>query len=532
MAKDTLLDSLNAYINALNSLFMITHFDFEAIDKLVDSLARQNNREVFEYHNALGEIDFYTKRQKENLGDKNLLTFLCEKDEYARLPKKQDDKAAKKGIVILLKDIQDELKDNKILSLLLRIASSNRNIEHYNVCVIIAGIKVQIPQEIEHEITLIDFPNPQLDDIKGIMQEFMESYEISLEQDCIDEIALSLRGLNEFQIKRILALSYQDSGEISRKDTELISKEKRQFVKKSGMLEFIEATEDLNDLGGLNGLKDWMEQKACIIKNLDGAIKFCCDIPKGVLIVGVPGCGKSLAAKITSKIFEIPLIRLDMGALLGKYLGESERNMQRALKLTEEISPCVLWIDELEKAFSNIDSGGSHEVTTRLFGQFLTWMQEKQNVVFVVATANNIAGMPPEFLRKGRFDEIFFVDLPTEQERREIIKLHLKKRNKYNREIDLAELAKSSEGFSGADLESAIKESIELAFVNEYDITTDLIKEQIANTSPISEESVTKIKDSIKTINAKLATEIAKKPAKRINGFLFHATMGGGKNYE
>ena len=211
-----------------------------------------------------------------------------------------------------------------------------------------------------------------------------------METDIVNDIALSLKGLNEFQIKQILNLAYQDGGCIDKNDKQLILAEKEQLIKKSGMLEVINFSETINDIGGLENLKDWLRKKAKVFSNLDKAIKFGVDVPKGIMIIGMPGCGKSLTAKATASLFEIPLVRLDIGRLLGKYVGESEGNMRKALKLSEAISPCVLWIDEIEKAFAGIGgTAGGHEVTVRLFGQFLTWLQEKQNTVFVVATAND-----------------------------------------------------------------------------------------------------------------------------------------------
>ena len=191
------------------------------------------------------------------------------------------------------------------------------------------------------------------------------------------------------------------------------------------------------------------------------------DIPKGVLIVGMPGCGKSLTAKATASLFKIPLVRLDVGRLLGKYVGESEENMRKALKLAEAISPCVLWIDELEKAFAGVGGGGGSDVTTRLFGQFLTWMQEKESAVFIVATANDVSNMPPEFLRKGRFDELFFVDLPNDEERRKILEIHLKKRKKWKRYDQLPDrLISMTDGYNGADLEAIVKDAVEKVFIS------------------------------------------------------------------
>lgn len=236
------------------------------------------------------------------------------------------------------------------------------------------------------------------------------------------------------------------------------------------------------------------------------------------MIVGMPGCGKSLAAKATAKLFEIPLVRLDVGRLLGKYIGESEENMRKALKLAEAISPCVLWIDEIEKAFSGVgESGGGSDVTTRLFGQFLTWMQEKENTVFIVATANNISKIPPEFLRKGRFDELFYVDFPNAEERQKIIEIHLKKRNKWNKNLDIISLVKLTEGYNGADLEAVVKEAVESCFIEGRDqLTTEDLKhaqENIKSISKTLEKRIKEIKEAVKDIDLKPASNLENKKA-------------------
>ncbi len=229
------------------------------------------------------------------------------------------------------------------------------------------------------------------------------------------------------------------------------------------------------------------------------------------MIVGMPGCGKSLTAKATANLFNVPLLRLDVGKLLGKYVGESEDNMRRAINIAEAISPCILWVDEIEKAFSGVGESGGHEVTTRLFGYFLTWMQEKTSSVFVVATSNDISKLPPEFLRKGRFDEIFFVDFPNDEERRGIIELHLKKRGKLNKDIDSIKLLKETKGYSGADIEAVIKDTIEKSFINDKKIiTTEDIISKIKDTKPMSEslkDKIDKLKEALKTIDVKKASK-------------------------
>ncbi len=288
----------------------------------------------------------------------------------------------------------------------------------------------------------------------------------------------------------------------------------------------ISVHDSIDDIGGLENLKEWLYKKEQIFRQLDKAIKFGVDIPKGIMIVGMPGCGKSLAAKATAKLFEIPLVRLDVGRLLGKYIGESEENMRKALKLSEAISPCVLWIDEIEKAFSGVGGfGGGSDVTTRLFGQFLTWMQEKENTVFIVATANDISKIPPEFLRKGRFDELFYVDFPNDEERRKIIEIHLKKRHKWNKDIDIISLVKLTSGYNGADLEAIVKDAIESCFIDgRNQLTTEDLKTAQQNIKSISstlEKRIKEIKEAVKDMDLKPASnpdnKIAAKPVARKN---------------
>jgi SpoVK/Ycf46/Vps4 family AAA+-type ATPase len=289
----------------------------------------------------------------------------------------------------------------------------------------------------------------------------------------IGELSLELKGLSRFQIKQIIDLAYCDGGSISlAKDKHRIIDEKKQIIEKAGILEFVKPEDTLEDIGGLDNLKSWLKTKAKIFNNLDKALKMGLDTPRGVLIIGFPGCGKSLVAKTTANAFSVPLIRLDVGRIFGKYLGESESNMRQALRQAEAISPCVLWIDEIEKAFAGGNRDG-HEVTIRLIGHFLTWMQEKKSSVFVVATANDIDSLRPEFLRKGRFDEIFTTDLPKWEERLEIIKIHLRKRNQYSKKLDLFALKDKTDNFTGADINSAISTALENVFINDRNEITN-----------------------------------------------------------
>lgn len=304
----------------------------------------------------------------------------------------------------------------------------------------------------------------------------------------LEDFAMTFKGLSELEILNLLALAVAEDGELTRKDLSLIFEQKKQMILKSGILEMIPLKEKIEDIGGLENLKAWLKRKASVIKNIKKAESFGVDIPKGVLIAGVPGCGKSICAKAAAGLFEVPILRLDVGKLMGKYLGESEANLRKAISLAEAISPCVLWVDELEKAFAGIGSDGGHEVTTRLFGTFLTWMQEKTSTTFVVATANDITKLPPELLRKGRFDEIFFVGLPKDNERKKIFEIHISKRRKQDiSSIDINKLVTMTKGYSGADIEGVVKEAIEYAFTNNSEaLTTQHIVTAINNTNSLS----------------------------------------------
>ena len=487
---------LASYIDALHPIIYINHFDFKVIDEAIVHVGE--SAKCVEFNNALGLVDFKTKSPMQE----------CNLEQFLKLTM---DDGFEHDTFLVLKDIHGELNNPKIIALLKKIAENNLYNDDYNATIFIISEITVIPRELENYITVFDIPLPALNEIQALIREFIDDLEIAVEEDIINDIALSFKGLNEFQIKQILNLAYQDGGCIDKDDKLLILKEKEQFIKKSGMLEIVPFSETVDDIGGLENLKKWLARKAKIFANLDKAIKFGVDIPKGIMIIGMPGCGKSLTAKATASLFEIPLVRLDVGRLLGKYVGESEENMRKALKLSEAISPCVLWIDEIEKAFAGVGGdGGGSDVTTRLFGQFLTWMQEKENTVFIVATANDISRMPPEFLRKGRFDELFFVDLPNGEERRKILDIHLKKRKKWNKSIDSIALIKETEGFNGADLEAVVKDTIEMAFIDgKTTISTEDLLRSVKDTKSISstlKDKIMQIKDTVSKIDIKPAS--------------------------
>jgi len=374
----------------------------------------------------------------------------------------------------LRKDAHNYLHDDKVVSHLKHLAHMIYNGQLEDCNIIIVSPILSIPKELENYLTIINLGNLTEGEIKKLVTDFCKNHDANVpDEDFCDDLVTALKGLSEFEIINILSLALSGNNELKRSDINLILDQKKQMIQKLNILEMIDAKEKLDDIGGLENLKDWLKRKAKIFNSIKDAQNFGVQIPKGILIVGMPGCGKSLSAKATAKTFDMPLLKMDMGRIMGKYVGESETNMRRALKLSEEIAPCVLWIDELEKAFSGIGGvGGSGEVTTRLFGTFLTWMQEKTQAVFVVATANDVSSLPPELLRKGRFDEIFYIGLPNSAERRKIFQIYFNKvpaRDVEGLEKNLDEFVASTRNYSGADIEGVVKEAIELAFIEKVE---------------------------------------------------------------
>ncbi|MBV5298182.1 MAG: AAA family ATPase [Rhodoferax sp.] len=477
--KETLLAHLQSHYPILH---LITHDDAES-DRLI--LELDVSRKILEWNMARGLVRFDTKQPLmawcdlatalENLLDQELMNHF-----------------------IVIRDAHMGLKDQPLaIARLKALVTKFLEDDNMQVTIFLISSEYCVPRELEKFITLFEIPLPDEVAIRKMICEYAENYGVEVEEDAISKLALAFQGLSRYEIGQLINRGYQQDGMIGVEDIDLVQFEKTQIIKKSGILEMLTVKEKLEDIGGLDKLKPWLMQKAKIMSDWPAARSFGVEPPKGVMIVGMPGCGKSLTAKATAALFSLPLLKLDIGSLMGKYVGESEGNMRRAIKVAEAVSPCVLWVDEVEKAFVGIGSGGSgSEVSTRLFGYFLTWMQEKTKQVFVIATANDISALPPELLRKGRFDEIFYVDFPTEKERSDIFKVHLAKRKKLSSSIQLDGLAKATEGYSGADIESVVKEAIEQAFIdNRAKLDNNRLLAIVKNTHPLREVMKKKVKE-------------------------------------
>lgn len=499
--RDNMLkDKLKEYIDAGVPIIYINSHDDNTVSKTI--LEITGKRKVWEWNSMEGILDKKNPDSEDNIMERPLKEFIKYGTNTNQFNRK----------VVIVKDIAAYLEESEMVALFKNACLKIEEGAMDTVFIFISPV-IKIPKELEKYITILEEDYLSEEQIRDIIQEFIEDNRMgSIYEKLLDEMSIAFKGLSALEIQTILALAYTKYGQLTKDAMGLIIEQKKQMIQKSGILEMVPVKESMNDIGGLENLKAWISKKAKVLNNMKEAKRFGVELPKGVLIAGVPGCGKSLNAKASAKLFNVPLLKLDMGRLLGKYVGESESNMRKAIAMAEAISPCVLWIDELEKAFSGIgENGGGAEVTTRLFGQFLTWMQDKESAVFVVATANNVMKLPPELMRKGRFDEIFYVQLPNDEERKKIFEIHIgKRRPKDLEKIVIDELVKKTQGYSGADIEGVVKEAVENAFVaGKIEVSTEEILQSIQSTHSLKEimgESITKLEKEYKERKFKSAS--------------------------
>jgi SpoVK/Ycf46/Vps4 family AAA+-type ATPase len=358
--------------------------------------------------------------------------------------------------------------------------------------VILLSPVLAMPPEIEKEVSVLDVPLPAYRDLLDLLKEIVEVVRrnnrarVELNREEADELVRAALGLTLAEAESAFAKAIATDGRLSRDDIPLVLEEKRQVIRKSGLLEYFSAEQTLSAVGGLEHLKTWLARRGSAFS--EAARRFGLPEPKGLLLLGVQGCGKSLTAKAVAGQWRLPLLRLDMGRIFSGLVGSSEENLRRAIRVAESVAPVVLWVDEIEKGLSGSQSSAVSDggVSARVFGALLTWLQEKTAPVFVVATANRIDMLPPELLRKGRFDEIFFIDLPSVAERREILDIHVRKRGRDPATFDLRALAAQAEGFSGAELEAALIAGLYEAFGEGTDLLQRHLARAVTESMPLS----------------------------------------------
>ncbi|MFN4032838.1 MAG: AAA family ATPase [Fimbriimonadales bacterium] len=389
--------------------------------------------------------------------------------------------------LIVLKDFHPYLGDPRVIRLLRdlypRLHQTRRT-------VVFISPLLKLPPELEKHITVLEMPLPTREEIQQKIEEILLVLRASqpevraeLSPQELDELVSAAQGLTLDEVENVCARSAVEHKALT---VAAILSEKQQIVRKSGVLEYYDARETMRDVGGLDLLKEWLRKRRASLSQ--EARAFGLPAPKGVLLLGVQGTGKSLSAKAIASLWGLPMLRLDVGRVFGSLVGASEANMRAAIRTAEAVAPCILWIDELEKGFAGVQGSGVSDsgTTARVFATFLTWMQDKRAPVFVVATANDVSQLPPELLRKGRFDEIFFIDLPTLPEREQIFAIHLSKRKRDPAHYNLKRLAQATEGFSGAEIEQVVVAGLFTAFDAGRELTTDDMLDEIRHTVPLS----------------------------------------------
>ncbi|HTQ10169.1 MAG TPA: AAA family ATPase [Fimbriimonadaceae bacterium] len=388
--------------------------------------------------------------------------------------------------VFLLKDFHVYMKDSRVVRLLRDLAIRLRG--KAQTLVLMAPV-LNLPAELEKEVTVMDFPLPNAQEIEMELDRIIESVkdnpkvDPNLTPEQRELIVKSALGLTLEEIDSVFARSLVEKKKF---DIDVVLEEKQQIIRKSGLLEYYPAQNHLADVGGMELLKDWLDKRSASFT--DKARDFGIPAPKGILLIGVQGCGKSLLAKAVAAEWNLPMLKLDVGRIFGSLVGQSEENIRKAISVSESVAPCVLWADELEKGFAGVSGSGVSDsgTTARVFSTFLTWMQDKTKPVFLIATANQVSALPPEMLRKGRFDEIFFVDLPDLKERQQIVTIHLEKRKRDPKKFKLKALATAMKGFSGAEIEQVIVGALFCAFDAGRDLTQEDILAEAKAIVPLS----------------------------------------------
>lgn len=386
-----------------------------------------------------------------------------------------------------LKDFSKHLEDPVVVRHLREVAqlfSQNRSV------LVLTGNRIELPKDVAHDAVYFDLKLPGRDELAQTVKDMVRILrqkhrtQVELQEQDSERLVQALSGMTIKQARQVLAYAALEDGKLTSCDVERILHRKAQIIREGGVLEYFPFQENRAELGGFAGLKQWLARAEVGFSAEARALNL--QPPKGILIVGIQGCGKSLAAKAISQQWKMPLLKLDAGRLYDKYVGESEKNFRQAIKLAESMAPSVLWIDEIEKSLGASSGDQDGGLSRRMFGSFLTWMQEKSQQVFVVATANDISQIPPELLRKGRFDEIFYVDLPDLEERNTIFQIHLMLRQQNPSQLEMMTLLKATEGFSGAEIEQVVIAALYRALYLRQPLSTALILDEINGTIPLS----------------------------------------------
>jgi len=462
-------------------LYVITSEELR-VQNLVVEIARKRQKKVFEWSCTTGIVAAGSSIQSQK--SRNTAT----RDALAALDHVIDQV---EPALFIFKDFHPFLSRNHF-AIIRRLKEIALHLKNSFKTIILVSPVMEIPTELEKEITVLNHPLPSREDLNELLDRLVQDLkefkqvEITLDESSRERLLQSALGLTLGEAENVFAKIIVKGERLSGENVHEVFAEKQQIIRKNGLLEYCSTSENFAQVGGLALLKDWLNKRALAFS--DEARAFGLPPPRGILMLGVQGCGKSLCAKAVSNQWQLPLLRFDMGRMFGSLVGSSEENVRRAIAVAESVAPAILWVDEIDKAFAGTQASGMTDggTTARVFGTFLTWLSEKIAPVFVVATANDISKLPPELLRKGRLDEIFFVDLPTAEERREVFEIHLAKRGRNAAEFDLEQLIGTSTSFSGAEIEEAINSALYDAFYERKELATPHILSALQQTVPLA----------------------------------------------
>jgi SpoVK/Ycf46/Vps4 family AAA+-type ATPase len=479
-----LIEQFDLLLRAKYPLLYVVTAEEEPVEELLIEVALQSNpsRRIVFWDIARGWSD--------NNADKGSVMAAL-----SRISQRDKATTDNDNVLYVLRDLHPILKyphQERHIPIIRELKNLARDLKRDRRTIVLTSHVLEIPPELTEEITAIDFPLPAIAEIEDLIKQKISADKLQLSNLAWEQLVKACQGLSRTRIQRVLAKAIAEKEQVSDADIDAVLIEKQQAIRQTGILEFFTGHESLKNVGGLDNLKQWVRIRREAFT--EEAKRYGIPTPKGVLLVGIQGTGKSLSAKTIANEWRLPLLRLDIGRLFGSYVGESESRMRQMIQLAEATAPCVLWIDEIDKAFGNLNSDGDGDsgASRRVLGTLITWMQEKHTPVFIVATANNVRILPAELLRKGRFDEIFFLNLPTASERQEIFKVHLQKlRPSRLRDFDLSLLARHTKNFSGAEIEQVIIDGIHRAFGrgsagNRQDFTTEDIISAVEETVPLA----------------------------------------------
>jgi AAA+ superfamily predicted ATPase len=460
-----LQSEIETLIRARYPILYIVSSEELRVQETISAIAQRRQKKVFEWSLTVGMVPAGTSLQSHKHRNDATKEPLAALDQVI---------AQVEPAIFIFKDFHPFLTRNHF-AVIRKLKDIALHLKNSFKTIILVSPALEIPAELEKEITVLNFPLPDREELGRLLD--------GAGRERLLQAAL---GLTLGEAENVFAKIIVRDERLSAFDVNAVFAEKQQIIRKSGLLEYHATTESFSHVGGLSVLKDWLQKRAATFT--EEARQFGLPAPKGILILGVQGCGKSLCAKAVSTMWQQPLLRFDMGRMFGSLVGSSEENVRRAIAVAESVAPAILWVDEIDKAFAGSQSSGGTDggTTARVFGTFLTWLSEKTVPVFVVATANDISQLPPELLRKGRLDEIFFVDLPSESEREEVFRIHLLKRQRSPEGFDLAALVQASSEFSGAEIEEAIISALYDAFYSGHELTTAHVLAALRETVPLA----------------------------------------------